>query len=540
MAPPKGSSQNLPSLGALCSFLVHSATVIPILYSTPPIELQETCSAVCRVFWAYHKDVNLVQDVVALECSNKTLECAFREESVTVHLIKEFFVIHSAGLVKKIVSKVVRSVLAKPDLKLELDPEKVLVQLEEEKPNTTITQSMVDKVISKRAATLMKYVNVVLSKFSSVSGKFPPELKDFVKILKYHLREKSSSYFYQLVGGWFFLRVVIPALVSPETSGMSPKQPLSLTSRRNLILVGKVLQCICNESVFSDKEPYMHVLRYDASVAVVNFRHVVDKLCTGPVSEAQDVHYDTKRGPLVSSCAQNLNIMFTNHIEVIERGVLEDTNGINEDFTLFNECQREMEELRTILGKNSVKGTEMQYKSNFESVDRRRNMFLRTQKTISDINHAMGFPDYEMPKSPSSRDSATSLLSSSDPSSLVSSADSSDTTCSILTDECASHRDNVDDRTLEEDIVETQMVMKIKHRSKTINLTVNKAVSLKSLMRQIGKKFSLKTAFRLCYEFGGKKHAIKDAEHWNTFLHGQGKRVNNGIYRYNLSIQLVK
>merc|ERR1712137_1247290 len=131
--------------------------------------------------------------MVRLECSRNSLECAFREEGVAVHLIKEFFTIHTSNFVKKIVLKVVRSVLAKPELDLELMPEKVTQQLQNEKPGKKITETMVNNVIKKRTEILMKLVNTVIQKFHQASEAFPPELCDFVKILKFNLRNEPMS-----------------------------------------------------------------------------------------------------------------------------------------------------------------------------------------------------------------------------------------------------------------------------------------------------------------------------------------------------------
>ena len=54
----------------------------------------------------------------------------------------------------------------------------------------------------------------------------------------------------RLVGGYVVLRVVSPAIVSPETFKLTPSdKPISPKSRRNLILLAKVLQ-VCPSRAF--------------------------------------------------------------------------------------------------------------------------------------------------------------------------------------------------------------------------------------------------------------------------------------------------
>jgi len=87
----------------------------------------------------------------------------------------------------------------------------------------------------------------------------------------------------QIVAGFFFLRFLCPALVSPENYGLALTAgtyqavemfipvlnlPLSLPekitskSRRSLVLISKVLQNLANDVEFGDKEPYMTAMNH--------------------------------------------------------------------------------------------------------------------------------------------------------------------------------------------------------------------------------------------------------------------------------------
>ena len=141
--------------------------------------------------------------MVRVECNNSinSLECIFREDGVTVQLIREFFSIHAAPLVKKIVSKVISSVLAKPNLELELRREKVEEYLKEHYPEKSINEELINQTIKTRSRLLMKFVNNIIEKFEQAVSSMSQELKDFVRILRFNICQISPSFFYQLVGG---------------------------------------------------------------------------------------------------------------------------------------------------------------------------------------------------------------------------------------------------------------------------------------------------------------------------------------------------
>ena len=118
--------------------------------------------------------------------------------------MKEFFILHTAKIVPKIINKVVRSVLAKPNAQLELQTDRIEQALKDKHKDKIITQKMIAHEVKKRAATLMKYVNTIIEKFEAESDFFPTELTDFVKILKFNL-SPNAGFFYQLVGGLFVI-----------------------------------------------------------------------------------------------------------------------------------------------------------------------------------------------------------------------------------------------------------------------------------------------------------------------------------------------
>ena len=61
-----------------------------------------------------------------------------------------------------------------------------------------------------------------------------------------------------MVGSFWLLRLFNPCLTSPTSCGILPSGTvLSAASKRNLLLVSKVLQALSNDVTFGKKEPYM-------------------------------------------------------------------------------------------------------------------------------------------------------------------------------------------------------------------------------------------------------------------------------------------
>jgi len=81
-------------------------------------------------------------------------------------------------------------------------------------------------------------------------------LRHMFRYTKKEVMKKFPEHHLRVVGGFYFLRFLCPALVSPEGFGIISSSPSS-KSRRSLILVSKVLQNLANDVEFGEKENYM-------------------------------------------------------------------------------------------------------------------------------------------------------------------------------------------------------------------------------------------------------------------------------------------
>eukprot|EP01103_Thecamoeba_quadrilineata_P001001 TRINITY_DN10886_c0_g1_i1.p1 TRINITY_DN10886_c0_g1~~TRINITY_DN10886_c0_g1_i1.p1 ORF type:complete len:538 (+),score=103.12 TRINITY_DN10886_c0_g1_i1:32-1645(+) len=89
-------------------------------------------------------------------------------------------------------------------------------------------------------------------------SKCPLTFRAVCHLLQEEVQHKFPQLKYAVVGGFFFLRFMCPAIVSPEGYGVIPEgTPLVSEVRRALVLVSKILQNLANGKDFGSKEAYM-------------------------------------------------------------------------------------------------------------------------------------------------------------------------------------------------------------------------------------------------------------------------------------------
>jgi len=81
-------------------------------------------------------------------------------------------------------------------------------------------------------------------------------MRALFRIAQEEVNKKFPDQKTTVVGGFYFLRFMCPALVVPDTYGLIAQKP-SEKSRRSLILLSKVLQNLANSVEFGEKEAYM-------------------------------------------------------------------------------------------------------------------------------------------------------------------------------------------------------------------------------------------------------------------------------------------
>jgi len=120
--------------------------------------------------------------------------------------------------------------------RLEVDPDKL-------KPGDDIKQNQ------ERVCNITKQI---LDNILRAADRIPKILQEFFL----YIRKCFSNSEKIIFGSLFFLRFVCPAISLPEGHGIF-KTPPSIASRRQLVLVSKILQGLANGVNFGDKESYM-------------------------------------------------------------------------------------------------------------------------------------------------------------------------------------------------------------------------------------------------------------------------------------------
>ena len=87
------------------------------------------------------------------------------------------------------------------------------------------------------------------------------------------------------VGGFFFLRFLVPAITAPESYGLVHENP-DLGQRKLLVLLGKVIQNLSNQKEFGSKESYMKSMNSMITSNAETISSLLDDLAKVPVNAA--------------------------------------------------------------------------------------------------------------------------------------------------------------------------------------------------------------------------------------------------------------
>eukprot|EP01113_Clastostelium_recurvatum_P032334 TRINITY_DN413_c1_g1_i6.p1 TRINITY_DN413_c1_g1~~TRINITY_DN413_c1_g1_i6.p1 ORF type:complete len:1287 (-),score=491.71 TRINITY_DN413_c1_g1_i6:955-4473(-) len=117
----------------------------------------------------------------------------------------------------------------------------------------------VRKMFQDHKLKLMYYCKLFLDSITATLNTMPFGIRWIAKQLVNHAREKfpevTPGQIDILVGGFIFLRYLVPGIVTPEAHGLVTH--VGTGARRNLVLIAKVLQNLANGCLFSKKEPFM-------------------------------------------------------------------------------------------------------------------------------------------------------------------------------------------------------------------------------------------------------------------------------------------
>ncbi|KAG9033361.1 glyceraldehyde-3-phosphate dehydrogenase 1 [Tulasnella sp. JGI-2019a] len=179
---------------------------------------------------------------------------------------------------KSVLAERINSLIEHKDLNLEINPlkvyEQMIDQIEEEtgalpphlvrgvSPETAAANPDVEAIIAPRLTMLMEIANSFLLTIIESKDSVPYGIRWICKQIRSLTRRKYPEAIdyaiASLIGGFFFLRFINPAIVTPQAymlvDGVPAKHP-----RRTLTLIAKMLQNLANKPLYA-KEAYMATL----------------------------------------------------------------------------------------------------------------------------------------------------------------------------------------------------------------------------------------------------------------------------------------
>eukprot|EP00002_Diphylleia_rotans_P029906 TRINITY_DN6112_c0_g1_i2.p1 TRINITY_DN6112_c0_g1~~TRINITY_DN6112_c0_g1_i2.p1 ORF type:complete len:579 (+),score=144.76 TRINITY_DN6112_c0_g1_i2:76-1812(+) len=202
---------------------------------------EEQLKIIVRILDAHNMTFLVVKSIVTQEVeatsSPKTL---FRGNTIGTKFINIYTKMMAAQYLSTLLTPFVASLNAIGDKSLELDPSRVSAgeSVEENgKQLSAIIQQLMEKIYESKSSCPIRLRYVLCHLKSETNRRFPDS--------------KLAA-----VGAFLFLRLISPALTSPELSGVATEAP-SAQTRRTLVLITKVIQNIANGVHFGAKEDFM-------------------------------------------------------------------------------------------------------------------------------------------------------------------------------------------------------------------------------------------------------------------------------------------
>lgn len=166
---------------------------------------------------------------------------AFQTVSLAVDVLVAFLRIRCARFLHTVLGRLVNEVM---EMNLELDPQRTKSPGEEAGNLVQLIKAVSDilQTIMNRIDTIPHDVRILLAHIQS----------EVIRVSEGRLRDVAGLF----AGQIFFLRCIVPALITPYRFGLCTAPP-NTAQIRNLVLVAKVIQTISTGALFNTRETFM-------------------------------------------------------------------------------------------------------------------------------------------------------------------------------------------------------------------------------------------------------------------------------------------
>ncbi|KAL0638064.1 RasGAP protein [Maublancomyces gigas] len=291
---------------------------------------------------------------------------------------------------KVVLAKQINNLIELKDLNLEINPLKVYERMVKnvEEDTGTLPANMprsvsaeeaaenpqVQAIIEPRLTMLMELANTFLATIIDNINETPYGIRWICKQIRSLTRRKypdaKDQVVCTLIGGFFFLRFLNPAIVTPRSYMLIDNVP-SEHPRRTLTLIAKMLQNLANKPSYS-KEPYMAKLSPFVSNNKVRINKFLNDLC-----EVGDFYESLEMDNYVALSKKDLELNITLNEVYATHTLLEKHS---------KELGRDTEHLSMLLGELGAAPPQLPRKEN-----RAINLplFSRWESAIDDLSAAL-------------------------------------------------------------------------------------------------------------------------------------------------------
>ncbi|KAL7418680.1 RasGAP protein [Cryptotrichosporon argae] len=246
-----------------------------------------------------HLLLTMFQSVLAAQFENTTEFGSLLRANTPVSRMMTTYTRRGPGqsFLKNVLAERINSLIEHKDLNLEINPlkvyEQMIQQIEDDTgalppslprgvpPEVAAANADVQAIIQPRLAMLMEIANSFLATIIDSMETVPYGIRWICKQIRSLTRRKypdaSDASICSLIGGFFFLRFINPAIVTPQAymliDGVPAKHP-----RRTLTLIAKMLQNLANKPSYA-KEQYMMSLNPFVEGNKTMMNHFLNSLC---------------------------------------------------------------------------------------------------------------------------------------------------------------------------------------------------------------------------------------------------------------------
>ena len=238
---------------------------------------------------------------------------------------------HVAQYLADTLSEVLTPLCADPTLDLDIDAAHIYDKLKDETAASASSEPEVLARIEAHAPKLVAAVEEVVEALARSLPHVPYGLRlacrEIRRCARTHFPEAQTT---ALVGGFFMLRLVTPAVAAPDAAGLVDK-PLAPAARRNMLAVARVLQNLANDVAFGGvKEPHLAFLNPLLRPSYAALTRFLNNLSRVPDLEQHfDDETSSNDNPVVSIALNDL--YFLHGLLVTHRSAIFDDTSEEDD-----------------------------------------------------------------------------------------------------------------------------------------------------------------------------------------------------------------